>query len=105
MVDSLMEVGFIGSTVGYLHKDPIYSVVGPGDTILHLLAKPENLSLNQGHTSNGAAGTALILVGLFGLLVLSYRKQLYQKVRRESRKGIYVRIGRLKTEIEFSYLA
>jgi hypothetical protein len=84
MIDSLLEVGFIGSTVGYLHKDPIFSIVGSQGSTLHLLAKPKNLSLNQGHTSNGAAGTALILVGLLGLLVLSCRGRLERKVRCES---------------------
>ena len=80
MVDCLIEVAFIGSTVGYLHKDGIFKVISPNNTHLQLLAKPLDLSVNQGHTSNGAAGTALILVGLLGLLVLSNQPRLERSV-------------------------
>lgn len=80
MVDCLLEVGLIGSTVGYLHKDGIFHVVGPNNTVLQLLGKPLHLSVNQGHTSNGAAGTALILVGLLGLLILSSQTKLERSV-------------------------
>jgi len=80
MIDSLLEVAFIGSTVGYLHKDGIFNVVGPNDTTLQLFLKPLHLGTNPGHTSNGAAGTALILVGLLGLLVLSYQPRIERSV-------------------------
>ena len=80
MVDCLLEVAFIGSTVGYLHKDGIFTVFGPDNTVLQLLGKPLHISGNQGHTSNGAAGTGLILVGLLGLLILSNQLKLERSV-------------------------
>jgi hypothetical protein len=84
MIDSLIEVGLIGSTVGYLHRDHggvPFQIAGPNGT-LYLLAKPltKNLSANQGHTSNGAAGTALILVGVLGLLALSVQNRIKPSV-------------------------
>jgi len=78
MIDCLLEVGFIGSTVGFLHKDGLYQIVG-GKL---LDAKPVGMMVNQGHTSNGAAGTALILVGLLGLLVLGGRGFIERKFPR-----------------------
>jgi hypothetical protein len=80
MIDSLLEVAFIGSTVGYLHKDGIFNVVGPNNNTVQLFLKPVHLLVDQGHTSNGAAGTALILVGLLGLLVLSYQPRIERSV-------------------------
>lgn len=80
--DCLLEVGFIGSTVGYLHKDKIHEFVGPDGSILHTLTKPLHLHLNEGHTSNGAAGTALILVGLLGIGLLSLENRLQKQVYR-----------------------
>jgi len=80
IIDGLTEVAFIGSTVGYLHKDEVFNVVGPNNTALQLLAKPADLSVNQGHTSNGAAGTAVILVGFLGLLVLLSQRTIERSV-------------------------
>jgi hypothetical protein len=73
MVDALIEVGLIGSTVGYLHKDNggrPFEIAGNNSENLFLWPKPAHLSIDQGHTSNGAAGTALVLVGVIGCLVL-----------------------------------
>jgi len=87
MIDSLIEVGFVGSTVGYLHKangGQPFEIVGNGSTVLHLGAKPKHLSVDQGHTSNGAAGTALILVGVFGCIVLWHQNRLNRSSARPS---------------------
>lgn len=78
-IDSLIEVGFIGSMVGYLHHnhaDVPFAIQGPQGTI-QLFPKPAQLIVHndQGHTSNGAAGTALILVGLGGCIALSWLKR------------------------------
>jgi len=70
MIDSVIEIGLIGTTVHYLHLNGPYDIEGPNGPII-LLGKPANIIVDQGHTSNGAAGTALILVGFLGLIILS----------------------------------
>ncbi len=76
MIDSLVEMGFIASTVRFLNTgaDGPYTVNYKGSTF-QLASKPANLEVNQGHTANGAAGTALILVGLCGLIALFLRNR------------------------------
>ena len=73
-IDSLLEVGFIGSMVGYLHHcngDTPFQIASTASTPqFGLFPKPAHILVNQGHTSNGAAGTALILVCVLGALVL-----------------------------------
>jgi len=71
MIDSAIELALISSMVGYLHRSganeyPFLSDTGPA----LIGPKPKGLLLNEGHTSNGAAGTALILVCFGGFLVL-----------------------------------
>jgi len=78
-MDCLLEVGFIGSMVGYLHqahKDVPFAIAASESTPqFGLFPKPAHLLVNQGHTSNGAAGTALILVSLLGSIVLYLEKR------------------------------
>jgi hypothetical protein len=72
MVDAIIEVGFIGSMVGYLHQchdDVPYQIDTPQGNFA-LFPKPKHIIVNQGHTSNGAAGTAFVLVGIIGWIVL-----------------------------------
>ena len=74
MIDSIIELSFISSMVSWLHtragRD--FDIEYNGDTFpLH--GKPLNFLLNQGHTSNGAAGTAFVLIGLGGILALWLR--------------------------------
>ncbi|KAK5219321.1 hypothetical protein LTR47_011539 [Exophiala xenobiotica] len=62
--------------VGFLHDRAgkfftINASSGPFD--IH--GKPKNLLVDQGHTSNGAAGTAVILMGLGGFLTLWLEKR------------------------------
>lgn len=60
--------------VGYLHQchnDVPFQIASTASTPqFGLFPKPAKLLVNQGHTSNGAAGTALILVSVLGALVL-----------------------------------
>ena len=81
MVDAVIEVGFVGSMVGFLHNraGKFFTVDAPNGTF-ELHGKPKGILVNQGHTSNGAAGTALILVGVLGLLVISYDKRRVRRV-------------------------
>ena len=66
MVDAVIEVGLVGSMVGFLHDraGKFFTINGP-EGAFNLHGKPKGLLVDQGHTSNGAAGTALILVGVW----------------------------------------
>ncbi|PSS05233.1 hypothetical protein BD289DRAFT_478131 [Coniella lustricola] len=77
LILSALELAFISTTVGYLARlgntrlasnlDP------PNGTTLPSL--PTNLSVNQGHTANGAAGTALVIISLGGIVALLLRSR------------------------------
>jgi len=68
---SITEVGLVSSMVGFLHiqktKVRSYLIDWPNNAV-QLAALPENLLVDQGHTTNGAAGYGFVL-GLFGLFV------------------------------------
>jgi hypothetical protein len=90
MIDAIIEVGFIGSMVGYLHQahnDVPFQINAPQGSF-QLFPKPAHPIVNQGHTSNGAAGTAFVLVGIGGFLVLWH-------LRRRERKNVTHRPSRL----------
>ncbi|KUI54445.1 hypothetical protein VP1G_01888 [Cytospora mali] len=74
MVVSIVELSFISATVGFLAKraSGTFDVVYNGATF-PIAGEPVNLSVNQGHTSNGASGTAFIIIGCCGLLALWLR--------------------------------
>jgi hypothetical protein len=81
MIDGVIEVGLVGSMVGFLHDraGKFFTIDAPnGSFDLH--GKPKGLLVDQGHTSNGAGGTALILVGVLGLLVIWYDKRRARRV-------------------------
>jgi hypothetical protein len=74
-IDGVIELGFITSMVHWLN-----TVAGAGFPISYpdngqflLAGKPKNFLVDQGHTSNGAAGSAFIVVGLGGFLALALR--------------------------------
>ncbi|CAN8101841.1 unnamed protein product [Discula destructiva] len=80
MLASAIELSLISATVAYLAQigkksfpvlttDPATSQ----QTIFDVPGLPTSLSVNQGHTSNGAAGTGLILIGCGGILALWLR--------------------------------
>lgn len=78
MIDAIIELSFVSSMVAWLHRTAggDFTIVAPStsDKLSFLLhGKPEGLLVNQGHTSNAAAGTAFVLVGLGGILVLTLR--------------------------------
>lgn len=77
MVDSIMEMSFIASMVGWLHKRAggDFVINNPDGTQFPLHGKPEGLLADQGHASNGAAGTAFIVIGLGGILALVLRNR------------------------------
>lgn len=76
LIDSALEMAFISSIVGYLHRSGAnqYPFSFNGSTIL-INAKPGHLLKNQGHTSNGAAGTALVGICFGGAGVLFWMRR------------------------------
>jgi hypothetical protein len=81
MVDSAIELAMISSMVGYLHRSGANRYAfnfseGPAS----VPAKPAGLQLNQGHTSNGAAGTALVGICFGGFLMLWLERKHSRKV-------------------------
>lgn len=81
MIDSAIELSLISSMVGYLHRSGANKYpfdLGDGTSAV-INAKPAGLLLNEGHTSNGAAGTALVLICFGGFLVLWHQRQRERK--------------------------
>lgn len=84
LIDSALELSWVSNMVHWLHAylGGQFQVLGPDGVPISLHGKPTNLLVDQGHTSNAAAGTALIVVSLGGLLVL------YLRSRQRFRSGI-----------------
>lgn len=82
LVDSAIELAMISSMVGYLHRSGANRypfTLDDGSSAL-INAKPAHLLKNEGHTSNGAAGTALVLICFGGFLTLWIRRLESRKV-------------------------
>ncbi|KAI2618562.1 hypothetical protein GGS26DRAFT_574396 [Hypomontagnella submonticulosa] len=74
MVDSIIELSFVSSMVAWLHQRASQGFSFNYDGSAHFLAGlPANIMTDQGHTSNGAAGTAFVLIGVGGIVALSLR--------------------------------
>ncbi|CAK1360775.1 unnamed protein product [Cercospora beticola] len=74
MLDSLIETAFVSSMVRWLHTRAGRDFLFTSSNSTHPLhGKPLNLLVDQGHTSNGAAGTAFVLISLGGILSLKLR--------------------------------
>ncbi|KAF7560179.1 hypothetical protein G7046_g3967 [Stylonectria norvegica] len=74
MIDALLELSFVTAMVAWVAKASSVTVRYNGSTF-ELAPEPKNLLVNQGHTSNGAAGTALVLVGFGGIVCLWLRNR------------------------------
>ncbi|KAI7188543.1 hypothetical protein D0869_02720 [Hortaea werneckii] len=78
MLAAGLELASISSMVYWLHyragKD---FTIAYQDSTFSLHGKPENLLVDQGHISNGAAGTAFVLVSLLGFVALALRSRRY----------------------------
>lgn len=88
MIDAIIELSFISSMVAWLHHTAGggFEVIAPEtpDTMSFLLhGKPKGLLVNQGHTSNGAAGTAFVLVGIGGVIAIILRHHALNGSRRQ----------------------
>ena len=82
MIDSLLEMAFISSMVYWLN----HGASGPYEInrngrIFSLHSAPRRLLTDQGHTSNGAAGTAFVLIGLGGIVALLLARPLSPRHR------------------------
>ena len=82
MVDGIIELAFISSMVSWIHRR------AGGDFIVNyngsefpLHGKPAGETADHGHTSNGAAGTAFIVIGLGGFLALFLRHRQLRRSR------------------------
>lgn len=91
MADGLIEVGFVGSMVGFLHDraGKFFTIDAPNGAF-DLHGKPKGLLVNQGHTSNGAAGTAVVLVGFLGLLTIWLEKRRARKTSTAGHSGLFI---------------
>jgi hypothetical protein len=94
MVDSIIELGLVSSMVGWLHQTASngFKFTYNGSTY-PIAGTPSDFLVNQGHTSNGAAGTAFVLIGLGGFLSLWLRGKHHPHERSSSRIIYYVWIA------------
>ncbi|KAL6246461.1 hypothetical protein RBB50_006697 [Rhinocladiella similis] len=91
MIDGLIEMGMIGETVGFLHaRAGKFFTVNTSSGSFDIHGKPKNLYVDQGHTSNGAAGTAVILIGLGGLLTIWLENRRARKTNATSHSFLYI---------------
>lgn len=82
-VDAAVTMGLVSTMVAFLHNDgkgPFVLSPGSGSHVLLLAGEPANLVVNQGHTTNAAGGTALILVGFGGSIALWLERRSRKKV-------------------------
>ncbi|KAM7208675.1 hypothetical protein V8F20_001098 [Naviculisporaceae sp. PSN 640] len=85
-IDSAINLALTSSMVAFLHhggKGP-YEVAYPAGSTFPLSGHPANLLTNQGHTTNGANGTGLVLVGFGGALALYLQHQASKKYGKSS---------------------
>jgi len=85
-VDAAITMGLVSNMVSFLHRNgrgPF--AVGPADGSPFLLTgEPANLVVDQGHTTNAAGGTALILIGFGGSIALWLERRAQKKWDRSS---------------------
>ncbi|KAK4157466.1 hypothetical protein C8A00DRAFT_29615 [Chaetomidium leptoderma] len=85
-IDGAITLGLVSSMVAFLHssgRGP-FPVAPPGGSPFLLTGEPANLVVNQGHTTNAAGGTALILVGFGGIIALWLERRERKKWDRTS---------------------
>ncbi|PTB38290.1 uncharacterized protein TrAFT101_011609 [Trichoderma asperellum] len=76
MIDAILELSFITSMVAWLHNTASGTfTVNFNESTFELYGEPKHFLVNQGHTSNGAAGTAIVLIGFGGIVTLFLRSR------------------------------
>lgn len=91
MIASALELAFISATVAYLANlgKTTFTVFLDRVETIQVSGLPDRLSVNQGHTANGAAGTGLIIIGCGGILALWLRDR--SNYYNSSLGGIFIR--------------
>lgn len=74
VADCVIELAFISSMVGWLAKLQGFKINYNGSGF-ELFPKPAHMFVDQGHSSNGVAGTGIIVVGIFGIIALWLRSR------------------------------
>jgi hypothetical protein len=85
-IDAAVSLGLVTSMVAFLHssgRGP-FGVASPDGPPFPMAGEPANLVVNQGHTTNAAGGTALVLVGFGGILALWLERRERNKVSRHT---------------------
>lgn len=76
MVVSIIELSLVSATVGFLSQRAKGTFdIKTGDSTFPISGEPAKLIVDQGHTSNGASGTAFIVIGCCGILALWLRSR------------------------------
>ena len=85
-IDGAVSLGLVSSMVAFLHssgRGP-FGVASPDGSPFPMAGEPANVVVNQGHTTNAAGGTALVLVGFGGILALWLERRERNKVSRHT---------------------
>ncbi|KAK4122644.1 hypothetical protein N657DRAFT_719557 [Parathielavia appendiculata] len=71
-VDVAVSLALVSTMAGFLHGhgQGAFAVTPPGASPCLLFCEPANLVADQGHITNAAGGTALVLVGFGGSIAL-----------------------------------
>ncbi|KAK3304259.1 uncharacterized protein B0T15DRAFT_234411 [Chaetomium strumarium] len=88
-VDAAVSLGLVSSMVAFLHhygRGPC-PVANPTGSYFLLAGEPANLVTNQGHTTNAAGGTALVLVAFGGMIALWLEKR--SRKKRDSSSPVF----------------
>lgn len=82
VADAIISLAFLSTMVNFLHTvgGGPYRVTGANGDIFLMHGEPKGLLTNQGHTTNGAGGTAVVLIGFGGLFALIKEHKTRKKV-------------------------
>ncbi|EMC99858.1 hypothetical protein BAUCODRAFT_30272 [Baudoinia panamericana UAMH 10762] len=75
MLDAALEMALLSSMVYWLNQQTGFFYINYGSSYFSLHGKPANLLTDHGHTTNGAAGTVFVAIGLGGILALCLRSR------------------------------
>ena len=72
MVVGIIELSFISSMVAWIHRSAAYTsfTIRNDESTFELTGMPKHPLVDQGHASNGVAGTVFIVVGCGGIVAL-----------------------------------
>ncbi|KAK4455524.1 hypothetical protein QBC34DRAFT_69667 [Podospora aff. communis PSN243] len=72
VADAIISLAFLSTMVAFLHTAGAgpFNVDFPAGQTFRMAGEPLKLLTNHGHTTNGAGGTAVVIVGFGGLIAL-----------------------------------